>query len=102
MGNFEKCYLGSHFLPSFLCWLGCGVRLCWVLFSLPFTIAVGLGVMTAFCHRDSCIPGLVEWQLIHKSTQSSFMVLGVWVLGPRSQSGSGNRPESSFVEAGSL
>lgn len=102
MGNLEKCYLGIHFLHFFLCWFGFAVRVCWILFSLPFTIAAGLEVITAFCHSNSCIPGLGGVEADLQSTRPSLMVLGVWDLGGRAQPGSGDRPEPSFVEAGAF
>jgi hypothetical protein len=58
VGNLEKCYIGSHFLHSFICRFGFAVRVCHILFSLPFAFAVGFEVMTAFDHSNSCIPGL--------------------------------------------
>lgn len=101
-GQFREMLL-RHSLPllfPLLVWF-CGESLP-TAFSLPFTIAVGLDIITTFWHSNSCIPDLGGVEADSQSTRPSLMVFGVWDLGVRSQPGSGERPESSIVEAGAF
>lgn len=86
VGNLEKYYLGCHF-HSFICLFGFAVRVCWILFSRRFAIAIGFEVMTVFCHSNSYVAGPGEVVADLQSTRLSLTVLGVWDRAMRKQPG---------------